>query len=66
MVETELAEELHDLLDDDSFWEDDFEPEPEVHCQFQWCTGCHMFNLLFGHLSVVSLISFTRAEFNTQ
>jgi hypothetical protein len=37
-----------------------------VHCQFQWCTGCHMFNLLFGHLSVVSLISFTRAEFNTQ
>lgn len=30
VVETELAEELDDLLDDDYFWEDDFEPEPEV------------------------------------
>ncbi len=66
MVETELAEELDDLLDDDYFWEDDFEPEPEVHYQFQCCTGCHTFKLLFGHLSVVSLISFTTAEFNTQ
>lgn len=30
MIEDGLAEELEEHLDDDDFWEDDFEPEAEV------------------------------------
>lgn len=30
MIEDDLAEELGEHLDDDDFWEDDFEPEAEV------------------------------------
>jgi uncharacterized protein YciI len=30
VIEDDLAEELEEHLDDDDFWEDDFEPEAEV------------------------------------
>lgn len=38
VIEEVLAEEFEEHLDDDDFWEDDFEPEAEV-CLLRFCEG---------------------------
>jgi hypothetical protein len=45
-IEGELAEELEEHLDDDDFWEDDFESEAEV---FPYrCFDVFSINILIG------------------